>query len=52
MALSGHKTPEAARLYVKRTDAKRVTAARRRRDVETERSDNKSQNRDEVAVSE
>jgi hypothetical protein len=31
MALSGHKTPQAARLYVKRTEAQRVTAARRRR---------------------
>jgi hypothetical protein len=53
MALSGHKTPDAARLYVKRTDAQRVTAARRRRAwVETERSGDKSQNRDAVAVSE
>ena len=31
MALSGHKTPQAARLYVKRTETQRVTAARRRR---------------------
>lgn len=31
MALSGHKTPQAARLYVKRTEEQRVTAARRRR---------------------
>ncbi|HEY5831136.1 MAG TPA: hypothetical protein VIV01_22480, partial [Hyphomicrobiaceae bacterium] len=53
MALSGHKTPEAARLYVKRTDAQRVTAARRRRAwVETERSGDKSQNGSDVAVSE
>jgi len=53
MALSGHKTPEAARLYVKRTDAQRVTAARRRRAwVETERSGDKSQNSSDVAVSE
>ena len=29
MALSGHKTPQAARLYVKRTEAQRVTAARK-----------------------
>jgi integrase len=31
MALSGHKTPQAARLYVKRTDRQRVTAAAKRR---------------------
>jgi hypothetical protein len=31
MALSGHKTPQAARLYVKRTETQRITAARRRR---------------------
>ena len=31
MALSGHKTPQAARGYVKRTDAQRRLAARRRR---------------------
>ena len=31
MALSGHKTPQAARIYVKRTGTQRVTAARRRR---------------------
>jgi hypothetical protein len=31
MALSRHKTPQAARLYVKRTETQRVTAARRLR---------------------
>jgi hypothetical protein len=31
MALSGHRTPEAARLYVKRTEMQRAQAARRRR---------------------
>lgn len=31
MALSGHRTPEAARLYVKRTETQRVIAARKRR---------------------
>ena len=31
MALSGHKSPTAARLYIKRTDAQRVSAARKRR---------------------
>jgi signal transduction histidine kinase len=36
MALSGHKTPQAARLYVKRTETQRVTAARKRRaDIQT-----------------
>ena len=32
MTLSGHKTPQAARLYVKRTDHQRTSAARRRRE--------------------
>ena len=32
MALSGHKTPRAARLYVKRTELQRVRAAAKRRD--------------------
>ena len=31
MALSGHKTPQAARLYIHRTDAQRLVAARQRR---------------------
>jgi integrase len=31
MALSGHRTPEAARLYVKRTEIQRASAARKRR---------------------
>lgn len=31
MTLSGHKTPQAARLYVKRTEAQRLGAARKRR---------------------
>ncbi|MBS0240283.1 MAG: hypothetical protein JSR89_17860 [Proteobacteria bacterium] len=49
MALSGHRTPEAARLYVKRTETQRVTAARKRRVwVESgsndERSEAESQN--------
>lgn len=30
MASSGHRTPDAARLYVKRTDAQRMSAARKR----------------------
>jgi hypothetical protein len=49
MALSGHRTPEAARLYVKRTETQRMIAARKRRAwVESgsnaERSETKSQN--------
>jgi hypothetical protein len=32
MTLSGHKTPHAARLYVKRTEHQRMNAARKRRD--------------------
>jgi hypothetical protein len=31
MTLSGHKTAQAARLYVKRTQRQRLTAARKRR---------------------
>ena len=31
MTLSGHKTPQAARLYVKRTERQRISAARKRR---------------------
>ncbi len=31
MALSGHRTPEAARLYIKRTETQRASAARKRR---------------------
>ena len=31
MSLSGHKSPEAARVYVKRTEKQRVAAARKRR---------------------
>lgn len=49
MALSGHKTPQAARLYVKRTETQRVTAARKRRawiegNRNRERTEAKSQN--------
>lgn len=32
MALSGHRTPNAARIYVKRTEKQRLAAARQRRD--------------------
>jgi hypothetical protein len=31
MAASMHKTPQAARLYVKRTDVQRIAAAKKRR---------------------
>ena len=45
MALSGHRTPEASRLYVKRTENQRVAAARKRRAwVEKEQKADKSQN--------
>jgi hypothetical protein len=49
MALSGHRTPDAARLYVKRTETQRVTAARRRRawiesNQNSERTEVESQN--------
>ena len=47
MALSGHRTPEAARLYLKRTEMQRAIGARRRRAFEEmeERSADESQNR-------
>ena len=45
MSLSGHKTPQASRLYVKRTETQRLAAARKRRAwVEAERNATKSQN--------
>ena len=48
MALSGHRTPEAARLYVKRTETQRAAGARKRRAwVEAsrrEQDEDKSQN--------
>lgn len=57
MALSGHRTPEAARIYVKRTETQRVTAARRRRawiesNRNSEHSETKSQNEGANEVSE
>jgi hypothetical protein len=54
MALSGHKTPEAARLYLKRTEKQRAIGARRRRAfVELEeRSADESQNGAPAAKSE
>lgn len=57
MALSGHKTPQAARLYVKRTETRRVTAARKRRawiesNRKGERSQIKSQNETAAVKSE
>jgi hypothetical protein len=46
MSLSGHRTPEAARGYVKKTDAQRLAAARKRRAwvLELEHARNESQN--------
>lgn len=39
MTLSGHKTPNAARLYIKRTERQRLSAARKRREwVETNKA--------------
>lgn len=46
MALSGHKTPQAARLYIKRTEEQRMTAARRRR-AWIESRENREQGSDE-----
>lgn len=46
MSLSGHRTPDAARGYVKKTDAQRLAAARKRRAwvLELEHARNESQN--------
>ena len=57
MALSGHRTPDAARLYVKRTETQRVAAARKRRAwIESNRNGEhtevESQNRTPVSKSE
>jgi hypothetical protein len=56
MALSGHRTPEAARLYVKRTETQRAAAARKRRawiEASTqEQEEDKSQNSATVSESE
>ena len=41
MALSGHRTPQAARVYVKRTERQRLAAtAQRRRFLESEHDGN------------
>jgi len=54
MSLSGHRSPEAARGYVKRTEAQRLTAARKRRVwvLELEHAANESQNEHEKMESE
>jgi hypothetical protein len=48
MSLSGHKTPAAARLYIKRTEKQRLMAARRRRAfleaLEAEHNETESRN--------
>ena len=46
MSLSGHRTPDAARGYVKKTDAQRLAAARKRRAwvTDLEHAKNESQN--------
>jgi len=46
MSLSGHRTPDAARGYIKKTDTQRLAAARKRRAwvVDLEHAKNESQN--------
>ena len=46
MSLSGHRSPDAARGYVKKTDAQRLAAARKRRAwvLDLEHARNESQN--------
>jgi integrase len=54
MSLSGHRSPEAARGYIKRTDAQRLAAARKRRAwvAELEHARNESQNEPLIRESE
>ncbi len=55
MALSGRRRPEAARLYVKRTETQRVTAARRRRawiESNQNREQSAANSRNEAAAAE
>lgn len=54
MSLSGHSTPDAARGYVKKTDAQRLTAARKRHAwvLQMEHARNESQNEHRVRESE
>jgi hypothetical protein len=54
MSLSGHRTPGAARGYVKKTDAQRLTAARKRRAwvLQIEHARNESQNEHRMQGSE
>jgi hypothetical protein len=54
MSLSGHRSPEAARGYVKKTEAQRLAAARKRRAwvLDSEHRPNKSQNEHQISESE
>lgn len=54
MSLSGHRSPEAARGYVKKTDAQRLSASRKRRAwiQDLEHARNESQNEDRNVESE
>lgn len=51
MSLSGHSTPDAKRRYVKRTDAQRLTAARKRRAWVQEQKTTESSNGEAVPSS-
>ena len=52
MSLSGHKSPQAKRRYVKRTETQRLNAARKRRAWVEERKEIRSQNARRHTVSE
>lgn len=54
MSLSGHRTPEAARGYIKKTDAQRLAAAKKRRAwvQNLEHAKNESQNEHRIQESE
>jgi hypothetical protein len=51
MSLSGHRTPDAKRRYIKRTEAQRLRAARRRR-AWVEQKESESQNAAPISISE
>ena len=54
MSLSGHRTPDAARGYVKKTDMQRLAAAKKRRAwvQKLEHPQNESQNESRIRESE
>jgi hypothetical protein len=50
MSLSGHSTPDAKRRYIKRTEAQRLAAARKRRAWVSEQTQPQIQNGDAAEI--